>query len=213
MQALLNETKKETYSKDETDQRKTMLLGLAGMEEDAGKTQETVAALRQISDLDPSLTSKVEAQIIAAYRSGKDYKAARQEADSALKKFPTERVLTLRHAEIAGDLGQTDAAVNELKALPNSANDLEVLSTISQIQDKAKRFDDERKTLDAADALSKEPGEKQQIQFMRGAMYEREKNFDAAEKAFRDVLAGRSRECRGDELSGLYVCRPRHQPR
>jgi tetratricopeptide (TPR) repeat protein len=187
--ALLNETKKETYSKDESDQRKTMLLGLASMQEEAGKTQETVSALRQISDLDPSLTSKVEAQIIAALRNGKDYKAARQEADSALKKFPTERVLSLRHAEVASDLGQTDAAINELKALPDSAKDLEVLTTISQIQDKAKRFDDEKKTLEAADALAKEPGEKQTILFMRGAMYEREKNFDAAEKAFRDVLA------------------------
>jgi tetratricopeptide (TPR) repeat protein len=188
-QALLNETKKDTYTKDESDQRKTMLLGLAGMQEEAGKTQETVAALRQISDLDPSLTSKVEAQIVAALRNGKEYKAARQEAESALKKFPTERVLTLRHAEVMGDLGQTDAAINELKALPESSKDLEVLSTISQLQDKAKRFEDERKTLDAADEVAKEPAEKQQIQFMRGAMYEREKNFDAAEKAFRDVLA------------------------
>ena len=71
MQTLLNETKKDQYSKAEIDQRKTMLLGLAAMEEDAGKTQETVAALRQIADLDPSLTSKVEAQIIEAYRSAK----------------------------------------------------------------------------------------------------------------------------------------------
>jgi tetratricopeptide (TPR) repeat protein len=84
-QTLLNDTKKETYSKTEIDQRKTMLLGLAAMEADANKTQEAVSALRQITDLDPSLTSKVEAQIIEALRNGKDYKGARQEADSALK--------------------------------------------------------------------------------------------------------------------------------
>lgn len=188
-QALLNETKKEQYSKAEIDQRKTMLLGLAAMEEDAGKAAEAVAALRQISDLDPSLTAKIEAQIIEAYRSGKDYKAARQEADSALKKFPAERSIIFAHAEILGDLGQTDSAINELKAMPNSAKDRDVLTAISQIQDKAKRFDDERKTLDTADALTTDPREKQQIEFMRGAMYEREKNFDAAEKAFRGVLA------------------------
>jgi tetratricopeptide (TPR) repeat protein len=188
-QALLNETKKEQYSKEEIDQRKTILLGLASMQEDAGKTQETVSALRQISDLDPSLSSKVEAQIIAALKNGKEYKAAKQEADSALKKFPSERFIVMAHAGVLGDMGQTDAALAELRGLPNSAKDLEVLTTIAQIQDKAKRFEDERKTLDAADAIAKEPGEKQQLQFMRGAMYEREKNFDAAEKAFRDVLA------------------------
>ena len=189
VQSLLNEMKKDQYSKAEIDQRKTMLLGLAAMEEGAGKMQETVAALRQISDLDPALASKVEAQIIEAFRSGKDYKAARQEADSALKKFPAERSIAFAHAEILGDLGQTDAAINELKATPNAAKDRDVLAAIAQIQDKAKRFEDERKTLDAAEALTTDPREKQQIEFMRGAMYEREKNFDAAEKAFRGVLA------------------------
>jgi tetratricopeptide (TPR) repeat protein len=189
VQALLNETKKEQYSKGEIDQRKTMLIGLAAMEEDIGKAAETVAALRQIADLDPSVTPKIEAQIIEAYRAGKDYKAARQEADSALKKFPAERSIVFAHAEILGDLGQTDAAINELRATPNSAKDRDVLIATSQIQDKAKRFEDERKTLDAAEALTTDPREKQQILFMRGAMYEREKNFDAAEKAFRDVLA------------------------
>lgn len=187
-QALLNETKKETYSKEETEQRRVMLFGLAGMQEELGKTQDSVAALRQISDLDPSLTSKVDAQIISVLRNGKEYKAARQEADAALKKFPTERGVVLQHASVIGDLGQTDAAINELKAMPNSARDIEVLSNIAQIQDKARQFEDERKTLDAAEAISKDPGEKQQIEFMRGAMYERAKNYDEAEKAFRSIL-------------------------
>lgn len=190
VQALLNDTKKEQYSKEEVSQRREILLGLAGMDEDAGKTQETVAALKQISDLDPSLTSKVEAQIVGALRQGKDYKQARQEADSALKKFPTERAVILQHAGVLGDLGQTDGAINELKAVPNSSKDMELLLSIAQIQDKARRFEDEKKTLDASSAIAKEPGEKQQIEFMLGAMYEREKNYEAAEKTFRGILAG-----------------------
>lgn len=188
-QALLNETKKEQYSKEEIEQRRVMLLGLAGMEEEAGKTQETVAALKQISDLDPSLTSKVEAQIIGALRQGKEYKTAKQEADSAIKKFPTERGVIIQHAGVVGDLGQTDAAVSELRAIANSAKDVEILTNIAQIQDKARRFEDERKTLDAAEAVTKDPAEKQQIDFMRGAMYEREKSYDEAEKVFRGILA------------------------
>ncbi len=188
MQALLNDTKKDNYSEDENAQRKQMLLGLAGMLQEAGKTQETVATLRQISDLDPSVTAKVAAQIIEALRSAKEYKAARQEADAALKKFPGERTVVLEHAQLLADLGQTDAAINALKALPNSSKDRDTLINIAQIQDKAKRFEDERKTLDAAEALAKGPQDKQTVQFMRGAMYEREKNYDAAEKAFREVL-------------------------
>jgi tetratricopeptide (TPR) repeat protein len=44
------------------------------------------------------------------------------------------------------------------------------------------------KALDAAEKLSVSPEDKQTVNFMRGAMYERMKNFDAAEAEFRKVL-------------------------
>jgi Flp pilus assembly protein TadD len=95
----------------------------------------------------------------------------------------------LIHALLLGDLGLTDTALGELKMLPNWSKDREVLlMAMAPIQDKAKRFDDEKKTLDSADALSKTPQEKSAVDFVRGAMFEREKNFDAAEKSFRKVL-------------------------
>jgi tetratricopeptide (TPR) repeat protein len=188
LQSLLNDTKKDQYSDQERGERMRMLSSLGTLLQESDKTQEAIAAFRQIAEIDPSLAATVEAQVIEAFRSAKEYKSARQEADSALKKFPNDRRLVFEHASLLADLGQTDAAVNELKALPNAAKDRDVLITLSQIQDKAKRFEDERKTLDAAAALSKSPQEKQTVEFMRGAMYEREKNYDAAEKAFRGVL-------------------------
>jgi tetratricopeptide (TPR) repeat protein len=189
LQALLNDTKKDQYTDPEKVERMRMLNILGATQLDAGKTTEAVAAFRQISDIDATLASRVEAQIIEAYRTVKDYKLARQEADSSLKKFPGERGLIFEHASILADLGQTEPALNELKALPNAPKDRETLVAIAQIQDKAKRFEDERKSLDSADALSANAQDKQAIEFYRGAMYEREKNFDAAEKAFRSVLA------------------------
>ncbi|HEY3824062.1 MAG TPA: tetratricopeptide repeat protein [Bryobacteraceae bacterium] len=188
MQALLNETKKDTYPDQEKLQRLRMLSVLGKMQEDAGNTPEAVAAFRQISDIDSSLGANVEYQVIEAYRNGKDYKLARQEADAALKKFSGDRGLVLEHALLMADLGQTDPAVNELRGLSNFSKDRDALITLAQVQDKAKRFDDERRSLDSADSLSKSPEDKQTIEFARGAMYEREKNFDAAEKAFRSVL-------------------------
>ena len=47
-------------------------------------------------------------------------------------------------------------------------------------------------TPEAYAATAKILQEKQGIAFMRGAMFEREKNFDAAEQQFRKVLAVRS---------------------
>jgi tetratricopeptide (TPR) repeat protein len=188
MEGLLNETKKDQYQDQEKLQRLRMLSVLGKMQEDVGNTQEAVAAFRQISDIDSSLGANVEYQVIEAYRNGKDYKLARQEADAALKKFSGDRGLVLEHALLMADLGQTDPAVNELRGLSNFSKDRDALITLAQVQDKAKRFDDERRSLDSADTLSKSPEDKQTIEFARGAMYEREKNFDAAEKAFRSVL-------------------------
>jgi tetratricopeptide (TPR) repeat protein len=188
MQALLNETKKDKYLDPEKLQRMRMLSVLGKMDEDNGKMLDAIAAFRQIGDLDPSLAANVEAQIIDAYKSNKDYKLARQEADAAVKKYPTDRGLVFEHALLLADLAQTDLALTELKALPNSAKDRDTLITISQVLDKAKRFEEERKALDSAEAVSTTPQDKQAIEFYRGAMYEREKNYEAAEKAFRSVL-------------------------
>ena len=188
LQSLLNDTKKETYNDADKGERMRLLDRLGSVLQEAGKTPEAVAAYRQIADLDAELAPRVEAQVIDAYRAGKDYKTARQTADVAVKRYSGDRGLIFVHASLLGDLGQADAAITELKGLPQSANDREVILSIAQIQDKVKRFEDERKSLDLADSLAKSPQEKEAIQFMRGAMYERQKNFEAAEKAFRSVL-------------------------
>lgn len=188
LQALLNDTKRDRYSDQDKGERMRLLDRVGQMQQEAGKTQDAVATFRQIAELDSVLAPRVEAQVIEAFKLAKDFKSARQTADAALKKFPNDRGLVFVHATLLGDLGQADDAIKELKALPQSATDREVLLSIAQIQDKAKRFSDENKTLDTADSLAKSPEEKQAIQFMRGAMYEREKNWDGAEKAFRAVL-------------------------
>ena len=59
---------------------------------------------------------------------------------------------------------------------------------ISSLYEKGHKFAEEQKVLDEAEALSATNQEKQGVQFARGAMYERMKNFDAAEAEFRKVL-------------------------
>ena len=191
IQSIVADTKKDNYTDAERGERLQMLESLGSLQELAGKTQDAIASYRQIADLDPTLASRVEIQVIGAYENAKDFKGARQEADSALKKFPGDRAVAFEHAQLLSDLGQADAAISEVRALPKipNAKESDLLITIAQFQDKAKRFEDEKKTLDAAENVAKTPQEKLQIDFVRGAMYEREKNFDAAEREFRTVLA------------------------
>jgi tetratricopeptide (TPR) repeat protein len=196
LQSLLTDTQKEQYNDAERGARLQILDRLATAQQDSGKTPEAIQTYRQITDLDPALGPRVELQIVEALKTFKDFKAARQESDSALKKYPSDRSVAIEHALLLGELGQTDPAINELKNLPKPPSDgvdraeieRAVLMSIAQVQDKGKRFDDEKKTLDAADALSKTSEEKQTVQFTRGAMYERSKNFDMAEQTFRAIL-------------------------
>jgi tetratricopeptide (TPR) repeat protein len=189
VQNMLAEGRKTQYNDTEKAGRIQQLDMLARMLRDKDRTQEAVATLRQIPDLNPAVASRVEVEVIDTLMSGHDLKGARQTSDAALKKFPNDRLIALEHAVVLGETGSWDAAVNELKAMPDAGSDREVLLQIAQLQEKAKKYADERKTLDQAEAVSKTPQEKQAIAFMRGAMFEKEKNFDAAEQQFRKLIA------------------------
>jgi tetratricopeptide (TPR) repeat protein len=86
------------------------------------------------------------------------------------------------------ETGKTAEAVAELKKLLDGKNDRETWITLAQIYEKGKDYAEMAKAIDAADKLSTDPEEKESVAFMRGAMYEKMKNFSAAEKEFRRVL-------------------------
>ena len=188
LEVLLKETRKNAYSDQERDARLGLLDSLARMQKTLGRTSDAIATFRQIPDLNPRLASRVAVEVIDVHASARDFKAARQEADDALKKFRGERPVIFAHAGLLSTMAQYDAAISELRALPDASEDRDVLITIAQIQDKAKRFADERKTLDAAEKLATSDQDKLAITFMRGAMFERDKNFDQAEQLFRRII-------------------------
>lgn len=189
VEGVLSESKKANYNDQERAQRIQLVEMQAHLQRNAGKTQEAIASFRMISELNPAAASKVELQVVDTLVNGHEYKAAKTAADAALKKFPNDRLLMLEHALVLSENGMFDGAISELRGLPDASTDRDILLQIAQIQEKGRRFADERKTLDAAEAASTNPQEKQAILFLRGAMYEREKNFDAAEQQFRKVLA------------------------
>jgi tetratricopeptide (TPR) repeat protein len=96
--------------------------------------------------------------------------------------------LHIAHATLLADLGKNDQAVAEVKKLMDGKNDRETDMTLAQLYDKARKFDDAGKALDAAEKLSANDDEKEMVWFMRGAMYERMKKIDLAEVEFRKVL-------------------------
>jgi tetratricopeptide (TPR) repeat protein len=56
------------------------------------------------------------------------------------------------------------------------------------VYERNKRYTDAEAALAKAEELSKEPGELEDVYFLSGAIYERQKKLDLAEEKFRKVL-------------------------
>lgn len=188
LKSLLKDTQRKTYSEAEKGNRINFLDRLGDLYRSEKQYQSAVDTFRQEADLTPDSGAHAAAQVIDTYRIAKDYKNARAELDAARKKYPEERTLKLVNATLLADMGKVDQAVSELRGLLKGDHDLQTHLAIAQIYEKAKRFDDMQAPLDAAEKLATTSGEKETVSFMRGAMYERMKNFDAAEAQFRKVL-------------------------
>jgi tetratricopeptide (TPR) repeat protein len=185
---LVATTTKRTYSSGEKSNRALLLERLGLMQRNAEKFEDAITTFRQIADLDSSLAPRAFAQIVDTYRVSKNYTKALQEADAAAKQYPSDRVLVSVRASILAEMGRTDDAAAELKKLLDGKNDRETYISLAQVYEKAKNYSEMAKSIDAADKLSTEKDDKESIAFMRGAMYEKMKKFDAAETEFRKVL-------------------------
>ncbi len=207
LRSMINDTVKKSYTDDEKRSRTTLFERLGMLYRSADKYSDAADAFRQISEVDPNAAARASAEIIDTWRAAKDMKKAEAEVQAALKKFPKERAITVARASVLSDLGKTDEAVAVLRTLLNgggsgtpapagdggvtaagTGKDWETQIAIAQIYEKGKRYEDMGKTLDAAEAIADSNQEKQTVLFMRGAMFERTKQYDAAEREFRKVL-------------------------
>lgn len=189
LKSLLDDTAKKVYSKDEQKERAEFYEELWMLDNQAKHYPEAVEAAKQMSVLKDS-GPLIETHIIETYRTyAKDLPSALREADAALKKFPDESEVVAEHAYVLGDMGKTDEAAKELRGLLNGPKDRETLLALAQIYEQGKRFDEAGKAVDEAEKLSTSDDEKVQIFFMRGALLERQKKYDASEESFRKALA------------------------
>jgi tetratricopeptide (TPR) repeat protein len=185
---ILTSTQRRSYSQQDKGVRVKLLGELGRMQRDAGQTDQAVDAFRQIGDLDQDLAPRVEPEIIRTYTLGKDFTKAEQEAEAAVKKYPSDRSLAFYHALTEADMGKIDAAAGEVKKQLDEKKDVETYLNLAQIYDKGRKFDEEGKAIDQAEKLAQTKEEKIAVWFQRGAMLEKNNKVEAAEAEFRKVL-------------------------
>jgi tetratricopeptide (TPR) repeat protein len=186
---ILTSTAKRSYTPPERQNRMMLLERLAGLYQKSEQLNLAVDTLRQLPEVDPDFGARSEAQIIDLYARAKDYKKAAEEADAAIKKYPNDRMVRSVRASVLADAGRADEAVAEAKKLIDAGKpDRDSYLALAQIYEKTHNYIEMGKAIDGAAKLSDTKEDKENIAFMRGAMYEKMKKYDLAEAEFRKVL-------------------------
>jgi tetratricopeptide (TPR) repeat protein len=185
---MIATTTKKNFTPSEKSSRVMLLERLAFLYRANDQLQNAADAFKQIGEVDPELAARSAAQVIDTYRLAHDYKKAADAGDAAIKEYPTDRTVRAVRASVLAEVGRGDEAITETRKLLDGKNDRETYISLAQIYEKMKNYGEMAKSIDAADKLSQAKEDKETIAFMRGAMYEKQKNYDKAEAEFRKVL-------------------------
>jgi tetratricopeptide (TPR) repeat protein len=193
LKQLIDKTEKPdgNYTQGEKSNRAVFLERLGTIYRDMGNNQLALDSFRKMLSLGDDNAVRGYQQIIDTYREAKQWPQATAAAKEAVQKLPNDRGLKMVLASQLADNGQPDAAIAQVKALLKGNNDdREVYIALSQMYTRLKRWNEAEQAINKAEELSTKPEDKLYATFVKGSVYEREKKYDLAEEAFKQVLAG-----------------------
>lgn len=187
---IVESTRKTTYSSAERSNRAVFLERLGAMYRSNGQYDEAVATFQELRTLSKELEPRGAAQVSDTYRQAKQFRKAADEIEPVYKKNSEDRMVAVVRATVLADLGKADEAVNTIRKLVkgSKSQNLDDVLLLGQIYERTKRYDDMAKITEEGLRLARTNEEKATVLFMRGAMFERRKQYDQAEAAFREVL-------------------------
>ncbi|MCU1334026.1 MAG: Tetratricopeptide repeat protein [Candidatus Angelobacter sp.] len=169
--------------------RALFLERLGNVYREAGRPLLAMETFRKIVDLGGDEAARGYQDVIDSYREQKQWNDATRTAQEAVKKLPNDKGLKLTLAQQMADSGKADESVQMAKSvLKGGPEDRDSYIMLSQIYMRLKRWKDSEDALAQAEKLAARPEEKEYIRFLQGSIYERQKKFDQAEQAFRQVL-------------------------
>ena len=177
------------YTAGERNNRALFLDRLGSIYKETGRPQQALETFRKMVDLGGDEGSRGYQEVIDVYRDQKQWAEAIKTAEEAVKKYPDDKSLKLALALQLADDGKGDQGVELARStLKGTPEDRDTLVFLSNIYGRLKRWKEAEDSLAEAEKLAGRPEEKGYIQFALGALYERQKKYDQAEQAFRQVL-------------------------
>jgi tetratricopeptide (TPR) repeat protein len=192
LKQLLDKTEKAdgNYTQGEKSNRAVFLERLGTIYREMGNNQSALDTFRKMLPLGDDNAVRGYQQIIDTYREAKQWPQATAAAKEAVQKLPNDRGLKMVLASQLADTGQGDTAIEQVKALlKGNADDREVYIALSQMYTRLKRWNEAEQAINKAEQLSTKPEDKMYAVFVKGSVYEREKKYEQAEEAFKQVLS------------------------
>ena len=188
LQALLKSGESKS-SQEEQDNRSIFLERLGTVYRDNNQEQQAVDTFRQMLSLGDDSAKRGYQELIDTYREAKDWQKATDAAKEATEKLPNDRDLKIVYASQIADMGQSDAAIQQVKSmLKGNAGDRDIYVRLAMMYSRLKQWPDAEAMLDKADQLSTKPEDHQEIAFLRASGYERQKKYAESEELFRKLI-------------------------
>ncbi len=178
------------YTSGEQNNRAVFLERLGTIYRDTGKTQLAIDTFKKMLTLGDENATRGYQQLIDTYREAKQWKEATAVAQEAVAKLPKDRSLKMTLAGQLADTGQVEQGAGLLKGmLKGTPEDRDVYVAMVQMYTRLKRWPEAEQALAKAEQLAVKPEDKDTVNFVAGAMWERQKKYDKAEEAFKKILA------------------------
>jgi tetratricopeptide (TPR) repeat protein len=173
----------------EKSNRALFLERLGNIYREEGRPLLAMETFRKIVDLGGEEAARGYQDVIDSYREQKQWNEATRVAQEAVKKLPDDKGLKLSLAQQLADSGKENESVQLAKSvLKGGPDDRDSYIMLSQIYMRLKKWKESEEAIAQAEKLAVRPEEKEYIKFVRGSIYERQKKYDQAEQAFRQVL-------------------------
>jgi tetratricopeptide (TPR) repeat protein len=169
--------------------RAIFLERLGNIYREAGRPLLALDTFRKIIDLGGDESVRGYQDVIDAYRDQKQWSEATKLAQEAVKKLPEDKSLKLTLAQQLADTGKENESIQLVKSvLKGGPEDRDSYIMLSQIYMRLRKWKESEDAIAQAEKLAARPEEKEYIRFLQGSIYERQKKYDLAEQAFRQVL-------------------------
>ncbi|MFP5236609.1 MAG: tetratricopeptide repeat protein [Acidobacteriota bacterium] len=177
------------YTPEEKNNRGIFLERLGSVYHEQNKVDQAIATFQKMIDMGGDQAKRGYQSEVDTYNDAHQFSKAVDVSKQAVAAFPKDIDMKLMLANELVDQGKVDDGLNMTKALlTNSNDDRAVYFALGNMYTRLRRWKDAEEALAKATPLATKKEDKLYLLFLEGALADRQKHMEQAEKYFRQAL-------------------------